>query len=105
LFAGADLYAFPSRHEGFGIPVLEAMAQGTAVVCADIPALREVAGDAACFVPPDDLDGWVAAFNALLPDAAARERLVAAGTARVGGYSWDRCARETAAVYAEALTG
>ena len=47
LYRGADLFVFPSRHEGFGLPVLEAMAQGTAVVCADIPALREVAGDAA----------------------------------------------------------
>ena len=81
------------------------MAQGTPVVCADIPALREVAADAACFVPPDDVDGWVAAFTALLPDAPARDRLAAAGTARVARYSWDRCARETAAVYDEALNG
>ena len=84
LFAGADLFAFPSRHEGFGIPVVEAMAQGTAVVCADIPALREVAGDAARFVRPDDVDGWVDAIRALLTDDAARGRLVAAGTERVG---------------------
>ncbi|HEY3669386.1 MAG TPA: glycosyltransferase family 1 protein, partial [Acidimicrobiia bacterium] len=63
LFAGADLYALPSRHEGFGIPALEAMAQETPVLCSDIPALREVAGDAARFVPPDDTDAWVAAFT------------------------------------------
>ncbi len=105
LFAGADLFAFPSRHEGFGIPVVEAMAQGTAVVCADIPALREVAGDAAHFVGPDDLDGWVDAFRTLLTDADARERLVAAGDERVGRYSWDRCTRETVAVYREVLSG
>jgi glycosyltransferase involved in cell wall biosynthesis len=105
LFAGADLFVFPSRHEGFGIPVLEAMAQGTAVVCADIPALREVAGDAARFVAPDDLAGWVAALESLLTDAAARSRLAQAGSTRVVGYSWERCARETAAVYREALNG
>ncbi len=105
LFAGADLFAFPSRHEGFGIPVAEAMAQGTAVVCSDIPALREVAGDAARFVGPDDLDGWIAAFRTLLTDADARARLVSAGTERVGRYSWERCARETVAVYEEALSG
>jgi glycosyltransferase involved in cell wall biosynthesis len=105
LFAGADLYACPSRHEGFGIPVLEAMAQRTAVVCADIPALREVAGEAARFVAPDDVDGWVAALDALLRDAGARQHLVEGGARRVERFSWDRCARETAAVYDEALNG
>ncbi len=105
LFAGADLYAFPSRHEGFGIPVLEAMAQETPVLCSDILALREVAGDAACFVASDDVDAWVAAFTDLLTDPEARAALVTAGSARVAGYSWERCARETAAVYREALNG
>lgn len=105
LFAGADLFAFPSRHEGFGIPVLEAMAQGTAVLCADIPALREVAGDAARFVAPDDADCWVAALRELLVDERARAALVRAGDVRVTNYSWERCARETAAVYREALDG
>jgi alpha-1,3-rhamnosyl/mannosyltransferase len=105
LFAGADLFAFPSRHEGFGIPVLEAMAQETAVVCADIPALHEVAGEAARFVPPDDTGAWVDALAALLGDDDARGRLVDAGRAWVAGYSWERCARETAAVYREALSG
>ncbi len=105
LFAGADLFAFPSRHEGFGIPVLEAMAQETAVVCSDIPALREVAGDAARFVAVDDTDRWVDALTTLLGDATERERLVAAGRARVANYSWERCARETSEVYREALSG
>lgn len=105
LFAGADLFAFPSRHEGFGIPVVEAMAQGTAVVCADIPALREVAGDAARFVPPDDLTGWVDALRTLLTDDAARAALVALGYERVARYSWERCTTATVAVYDEALNG
>jgi len=105
LFAGADLFTFPSRHEGFGIPVLEAMAQGTAVLCSDIPALREVAGDAARFVAPDDVDAWITALRELLTDDAARTRLVAAGDERVEQFSWDRCARETVAVYDEALSG
>jgi glycosyltransferase involved in cell wall biosynthesis len=103
LFAGADAFAFPSRHEGFGIPVLEAMAQGTPVVCADIPALREVAGDAAIFVPPDDLDGWVDALHSTLTDPGFRAGLEARGRERVQAYSWERCADETAAVYAEAM--
>ena len=105
LFAGADLYAFPSRHEGFGIPVLEAMAQETPVLCSDIPALREVAGDAARFVASDDVDAWIAALTDLLTDPGARAALVAAGSARVAGYSWERCARETAEMYREALNG
>jgi glycosyltransferase involved in cell wall biosynthesis len=105
LFAGADLYALPSVHEGFGIPALEAMAQETPVLCSDIPALREVAGDAARFVPASDVDAWVLALYELLEDDAARAELVVAGTARVANYSWERCARETAAVYREALDG
>jgi glycosyltransferase involved in cell wall biosynthesis len=105
LFAGADLFAFPSRHEGFGIPVLEAMAQGTPVVCSDIPALREVAGDAAVFVAPDDLEAWTDALGVTLDDPAARAALAESGDARVAKFSWERCARETAAVYREALDG
>jgi len=105
LFAGADLYALPSLHEGFGIPALEAMAQETPVLCSDIPALREVAGDAARFVAATDVDAWVSALYELLGDDAARAALVSAGAARVANYSWERCARETAAVYREALSG
>jgi glycosyltransferase involved in cell wall biosynthesis len=103
LFAGADVFAFPSRHEGFGIPVLEAMAQDAAVVCSDIPALREVCGDAARFVQPDDVQGWVDALRDLLLREAERRALADRGRDRVQAFSWPRCAQETAAVYAEAL--
>ena len=65
-------------HEGFGIPVLEAMAQGTPVVCSDIPVFREVAGDAARFVPVDDVAALADAIGSLLGDDAAREALVRA---------------------------
>jgi glycosyltransferase involved in cell wall biosynthesis len=103
LFAGADLFAFPSRHEGFGIPVLEAMAQGTPVVAADIPPVREVAADAARLLPPDDPDAWVDALDELLHDEAERSRLADSGRQRAQGYSWTRCAQETRAIYREAL--
>ena len=104
LYAGADLFAFPSRHEGFGIPVLEAMVQGTPVVCSDIPVFREVAGDAARFVPVDDVAALADAIGSLLGDAAASAALVARGLDHVQAYSWERCADATIAVYREALT-
>ena len=73
LYVGADLFVFPSRHEGFGIPVLEAMAQGTPVVCSDIPVFREVGGDAARFVPVDDVAALADTIGSVLGDAAARD--------------------------------
>jgi glycosyltransferase involved in cell wall biosynthesis len=103
LYRGADLFAFPSLHEGFGIPVLEAMAQETPVLAADIPALREIAAGAAVLRSPDDPGAWVAALDNLLHDAEERSRLGEAGRARAQGYSWERCADETRAVYREAL--
>jgi glycosyltransferase involved in cell wall biosynthesis len=103
LYAGADVFALPSRYEGFGLPVLEAMVQGTPVVCADIPALREVAGGAARLVPPADVEAWSAALDDLLGDETARHRMAEAGRARAGQFSWERMVRETRAVYAEML--
>ena len=100
---GADLFAFPSRHEGFGIPVLEAMAQGTAVVCSDIPALREVGGDAARFVAARRRRGARRRDRLAPARRAARDALVARGLAHAQGYSWERCADATIAVYHEAL--
>jgi alpha-1,3-rhamnosyl/mannosyltransferase len=103
LYAGATLFVLPSRHEGFGLPVLEAMVQGTPVVCADIAALREVAGDAARFVAPDDVDGWAGALGRLIGDDAARRQLSEAGRTRAAQFSWEQTVRQTRAVYAEAL--
>ena len=103
LYRGADLFAFPSRHEGFGIPVLEAMAQETPVLAADIPALREIAAGAAVLRSPDDPDAWVAALDNLLHDEAELSRWGSAGRARAQGYSWARCAEETRAIYLEAV--
>jgi glycosyltransferase involved in cell wall biosynthesis len=102
LYAGATVFALPSRHEGFGLPVLEAMAQATAVVCSDIDALREVAGGAARLVAPDDVDGWAQALQDLLADDDARAALAGAGRARAAVFSWDRTVAETREVYSEA---
>jgi glycosyltransferase involved in cell wall biosynthesis len=101
LYRGADVFVFPSRHEGFGLPVLEAMAQETAVLCADIPALREVAGGAARLLPVDDVAAWSDAIEELLGDDRARSELARAGLAHAQEYSWERCAAATRAVYEE----
>lgn len=103
LYAAADVFALPSRHEGFGIPTLEAMAQGTPVVCSDIPALREVSGGAARLVPPGLVDDWTEALTLILGDRSERDRLGAAGQAWAAEFSWARTARETRAVYADVI--
>jgi glycosyltransferase involved in cell wall biosynthesis len=103
LYRGADLVALPSLHEGFGLPVIEAMSQSTPVICSDIPVLHEVAGDAARFVPAQDPDAWASELAAILHDAPAREALGVAGRARAAGYTWDLCAQRTRALYREVL--
>ena len=99
LYRGADVFALPSRHEGFGLPVLEAAAQGTPVVASDIPVLREVAGDGATFAPVGDADAWSTAIGALLRDDAARAALGAAGAARAAGFTWEASGRAHLEVY------
>jgi alpha-1,3-rhamnosyl/mannosyltransferase len=97
LYRGAAAVLLPSRYEGFGLPVLEAMASGTPVVAAPEPALREVAGDAALFAEPEELAGAVR--RAL----AERDRLRAAGLERARLFSWEETARRTLGVYRELL--
>jgi glycosyltransferase involved in cell wall biosynthesis len=97
LYRGAACLVLPSRYEGFGLPVLEAMACGTPVVAVPEPAIREVAGDAALFAEPE---GLAAAIRQAI---AERERLSAAGLARARQFSWDETARRTLQVYREVL--
>lgn len=101
LLAGATVFAYPSVYEGFGFPPLEAMSCGTAVVATRAGAVPEVCGDAAALVDVGDVDGLAGAISRLADDDAARAELVAAGHARVRGFSWSRCAHEMAALYEE----
>jgi glycosyltransferase involved in cell wall biosynthesis len=98
LYGGALAFAFPSMWEGFGLPVLEAMAAGAPVVASNRGALPEVAGGAARLVEPQAAP-LAEALGALVADAGERARLRAAGLARAATYSWARTARETLAVY------
>jgi glycosyltransferase involved in cell wall biosynthesis len=91
----------PSRAEGFGLPVVEAMALGAPVVCSDAPALVEVTGGAALTVPVEDVLGLAEALRAVASDEALRARLAAAGRERAAGMTWATAAEQTWQVYAE----
>jgi alpha-1,3-rhamnosyl/mannosyltransferase len=97
LYRGAAALVLPSRHEGFGIPVIEAMASGTPVVLSADPALREVAGDAATYAADGDLAG---AVERALADS---DSLSKAGLERARAFTWEAAARSTAEVYREVL--
>ena len=86
LLRQAAVVAFPSRYEGFGLPVIEAMRAGTPVVASEAAALPSVVGDAGILVGPDDRDGWVGAIGRILDDPAEAERLVHAGAARAATF-------------------
>jgi glycosyltransferase involved in cell wall biosynthesis len=102
-YSNADIYVFPSRFEGFGLPALEAMACGTATILAAATSLPEVGGDAAEYFTPGDHHELGEKMKNLLTDPARRKHLVDAGLARAALFSWDRCAKETAAVYEASL--
>ena len=92
LISAARLLAFPSLHEGFGLPILEAQACGTPVVCSMTSSMPEVAGDAALFVDPLDTDAIAGAMERLLSDSALRAKLVEHGFQNVKRFSWAQSA-------------
>lgn len=100
--AGAATVVLPSRDEGFGLPVLEALACNVPVVCSDVPALREVAGDEATFVPYGDVEALADALTTSL-DAPPATSVITARRTRAAGFTWRRCAEATVAAYQRAV--
>lgn len=103
LLTGADALVYPSLYEGFGFPILEAMACGTPVLTSNVSAMPETAGDAALTVDPTDEDAIGRGIVRILTDDRLREQLRRAGAARVRAFDWERTARGTVAVLHEAL--
>ncbi len=103
LYALADCLVLPTLHEGFGLPVLEAMARSLPVACSDIPALREVAGPAALYFDPRVPAEIAARIGELTADATLAGRLRELGLARAGAFSWTAAAEGTLASYWRAL--
>lgn len=101
LISGARLFAFPSLYEGFGLPILEAQSRGVPVMSGKGSSLPEVAGDAALYVDPTDVDSIAQAMLRLSRDEALRQQLIEAGYRNVQRFSWAKAAAETMAVFEE----
>ncbi|MCX7680618.1 MAG: glycosyltransferase family 4 protein [Anaerolineae bacterium] len=104
LYRNAVLFAFPSLYEGFGLPVLEAMACGVPVVCSNASSLPEVAGDAALLVDPLDTDGLAQAMALVLADAERRQAMITRGLAQAAQFTWERAATQLKAHFDLLLT-
>ena len=103
LYRSAAMLTYPSRYEGFGLPLLEAMGCGLPVVAAAASSIPEVVGDAGVLLDPDDEAGWSDAIERILDDSTHAQSMRAKGLARASQFSWERTARETAAVYRKLL--
>ena len=100
LYSACTMFVFPSLYEGFGMPVLEAMACGAPVICSNTSALPEVAGKAAILVEPTSVEAISAAMAKVLSNKEVRDELRREGLARAKTFTWERAARELLGVYA-----
>ena len=101
IFSSASVFIFPTKYEGFGIPLLQAMACGLPIAVSDIPVLHEVAADAALYFDPNNSCSIALAMKSLVSETALREDLRAKGLERVKKFDFEKCARETLAVLLE----
>ncbi len=99
LYGGALMFVFPSRYEGFGLPVVEAMACGTAVACANTSSLPEVGGDAVLYFNPNNVEEMAQQIGRLLTDQSLRENLSHRGLAQARRFSWHKAAAQTLSLY------
>jgi glycosyltransferase involved in cell wall biosynthesis len=102
-YACAEALVYPSVYEGFGLPLLEAMAAGTPVLASDTSSLPEAAGDTGMLIPPQDVDAWTAALARAIDDAAWRAEAGERGQARARTFTWERTAAQTTASYRWAM--
>ena len=105
VYAKSAAFVFPSRYEGFGLPVLEALAAGTPALLANTAIFREVAGTAGVYFDPDDDQQLASLIDTCLTDRDNRQRLASAGRRRLEEFSWHRTAQQTAQVYRQLLSG
>ena len=104
IYRMADLFSFPSRYEGFGIPLVEAMACGCPIVTANTCAPPEVVDGAAVLVDPYDVPAIAEGMRKVLRDRSLRDKMIARGLERAQDFSWDKCARQVLAVF-DAVAG
>lgn len=104
LYTGADCVLLPSLYEGFGFPVLEAMACGAPVVCSNVSSLPEVAGNAALLVAPQDDAALAAALQRVITEPGLAENLRSQGKAQAARFTWDQCAKQTVGLYRATIT-
>lgn len=103
LYTGAEIFLFPSLYEGFGMPVLEAMACGTPVVASSVTSIPEVAGEAALLVDPHSVESISSAIQSLLGDPSLRKAYAHKGIVRAGEFTWEKAAKQTLEVYRKVL--
>jgi glycosyltransferase involved in cell wall biosynthesis len=99
LYNGAEAFLYPSLYEGFGLPVLEAMACGTPVIASTAGSIPEIAGEAALLIEPKDIEALALAIEQVVTDQALRRELIARGFEQVKKFSWEKAARELLTVY------
>jgi alpha-1,3-rhamnosyl/mannosyltransferase len=104
LYATAVATVFPSLYEGFGLPVLEAMARGCPVIAADATALPEVVGRGGMLLDPRSPDHWARAMRRLVEEPSERRRWIAAGAEQAAGFAWERSAAGTIALWKEVVS-